>query len=101
MQLLKHALGLGRQRGNTEFSPYYNEFCLYYLYYDWKCKESENHKAEIECFADRVRKELRFKALRYQDVYDRLKAATPPDVEYQDYLHYLGDRYFCGKGVPK
>ena len=92
-QLLKHALGLAKKHRDN--------FCLYYLYYDWCSAESKNHKDAIARFDERVGKELRFKALRYQDVYDRLKAATPPDEEYADYLGYLGKRYFCGKGAPK
>ena len=99
-QLLKHALGLATQLGKGKFS-------LYYLYYDWSGesnearKRSKTHKDEIDVFSDRVRKELCFKALTYQEVYKQLRESDPPDEEYADYLCYLGERYFSGKGAPK
>ena len=94
VQLLKHALGLATQLGKGKFS-------FYYLYYDWCCEESKKHKDEIARFAERVGEQLRFKILTYQEVYRKLSDATPPDAEYQDYLCYLRERYFCGKGAPK
>ena len=87
-QLLKHALGLATQLGD--------KFSLYYLYYDWPEERSQVHKNEIARFADRVGDELRFKALTYQRVYERLKES--PEAE-RDYLDYLGGRYFSGKGA--
>ena len=92
-QLLKHALGLATQLGD--------KFSLYYLYYDWPGesqearKRSKKHKEEIERFADRVRDEIRFKALTYQEVYYRLRASEQAEPEY---LEYLGNRYFPGQG---
>ena len=87
-QLLKHALGLSRRLGPKNFS-------LYYLYYDWPGEESDAHKEEIKHFADRVGEELRFKALTYQKVYKRLRASEQAEPEYLD---YLGNRYFSGRG---
>ena len=92
-QLLKHALGLA--------TIHDDRFSLYYLYYDWPGERSEAHRDEIERFAARVGDEIRFKALSYQDVYKQLRVLTPPDSEYRDYLDYLRDRYFSGKGAPK
>ena len=88
-QLLKHALGLATIHGDR--------FSLYYLYYDWRGERSEAHKEEIKCFAARVGEETRFKALSYQKVYKRLRASEQAEPEY---LHYLKDRYFSGKGAP-
>ncbi len=98
-QLLKHALGLATQCGKGNFS-------LYYLYYDWQGesqearKRSKAHKREIKRFADRVGEKIRFKALTYQEVYKRLRASEPADSEHADYLNYLCERYFSGKGAP-
>ena len=82
-QLLKHALGLAKSSGP--------DFSLWYLYYDCLGERSEAHKREIQIFANRVGKEIRFKALTYQEVYDRLKESDQADPEY---LHYLYARYF-------
>ena len=98
-QLLKHALGLGTQLGKDKFS-------LYYLYYDWPGesaearKRSKAHKEEIDLFGKRVGKELRFKALTYQEVYRRLPA-DDADPEYRTYLNYLGERYFPKQNKAK
>ena len=102
-QLLKHALGLATQRGKTEFSPHYNEFTLYYLYYDWAGESAEarrrarEHKDEIECFEQSVGKELNFKALTYQEVYKSIRQSEAAEPNYLDYLEC---RYFSGKGAP-
>ena len=82
-QLLKHALGLARHSGAN--------FSLWYLYYDCLDERSDAHKGEIQSFANRVGQEMRFKALTYQEVYDRLKESDQADSEY---LHYLHARYF-------
>ncbi len=98
VQLLKHALGLAKRRANVRFSPYYDNFSLYYLYYDWPGKESAAHKDEIKSFCACVGEELNFKALTYQEVYERLRLSEAIEPEY---LTYLGNRYFCGKGAPR
>ncbi len=96
-QLLKHSLGLATQLGKGNFS-------LYYLYYDWSGesdearKRSRAHKDEIDLFSDRVGDELCFKALTYQEVYKRLRESEQAEPEY---LEYLVERYFAGKGAPK
>lgn len=95
-QLLKHALGLATQLGKGNFS-------LYYLYYDRpeakanekdRQTESDAHKDEIKCFADRIGEELRFKTFRYQDVYACLYDSLRGNPEHEEYLAYLGERYF-------
>ena len=85
-QLLKHTLGLATNRGDR--------FSLRYLYYDFPGDKSDEHEQETRWFADRVGDEIRFKALRYQEVFGRLVAAAPDEPEYQNYLGYLETRYF-------
>ena len=82
-QLLKHALGLATQLGDG--------FSLYYLYYDWDGARAEAHRREVAEFASRVGGEIGFKALTYQEVYERLRDSGEADP---DDLDYLGARYF-------
>ena len=76
--------------GKTEFSPYYNEFRLYYLYYDWPGEQSEAHKKAIKRFADR--RSYGSKHLYRLARHHPMRSGLPG---------YLGKRYFCGKGAPK
>ena len=85
-QLLKHTIGLA--------TGLRDQFILYYLYYDYPGKQSETHEREIESFASRVGEEIRFKALPYQQVFDRLSTFHRADAEYLDYIDYLSTRYF-------
>ena len=82
-QLLKHALGLATQLGKG--------FSLYYLYYDWPGDRPEAHRREVDLFAERVGDEIGFRALTYQEVYERLRDSRQAG---SDYLDFLGDRYF-------
>jgi len=83
-QLLKHALGLAKQKGAI--------FSLGYLYYDWACEEGEVHRREIETFQRRVGEEIPFVPMPYQTLFRRLIEACGSDhIEYQTYLH---ERYF-------
>ena len=82
-QILKHALGLATQLGNT--------FSLCYLYYDCPGDRPEAHRREVDLFKERVGHELRIRALTYQEVYERLADFGQVD---SDYLDYLGTRYF-------
>ena len=78
-QLLKHALGIGRtKRGRHE---------LWYMYFDWKCAESELHAAELVRFGQLVGSEIRFRAMTYQQLFTRLsRTVTKRDAAYMDYL---------------
>ena len=78
-QLLKHALGIGRtKRGSHE---------LWYMYFDWKCPESEVHAKELARFATLVGSEIRFRSMTYQQLFKRLaQTVTPRDQAYMDYL---------------
>jgi hypothetical protein len=82
-QLLKHALGLAVNSAAS--------FTLYYLYYDLPCPASKTHREELWAFAERVGAELRFEALTYQELFQRLSVSGRAD---QDYLAYLESRYF-------
>lgn len=88
-QLLKHALGLATQQRNR--------FALYYLYYDVPSSAGAAHAEEVARFGARVGDELAFKAVTYQDLYQRLAAAPLVDA---DYLDYLGSRYFPAVTEP-
>ena len=82
-QLLKHALGLATQLG-TKFS-------LHYLYYDHPGERAETHRSEVARFSDCVGDEIRFRALTYQEVFDKFRVSNHVDPRYLD---YLGGRYF-------
>jgi len=81
-QLLKHALGLARNRPN---------FCLYYVYFDLQNEDGQLHRGEIDTFAARVGAELRFRSMSYQTLYRALCTIEGVDT---DYLSYLHQRYF-------
>lgn len=82
-QLLKHALGLSRS---------HRARCrLWYVFYDLPGPASESHRAEIGRFAASVDPVLAFRALTYQDLYEKLITRRNLDP---GYLAYLGARYF-------
>jgi hypothetical protein len=78
-QLLKHALGIGRMNwGRHE---------LWYMYFEWKCPESEQHAAELARFSELVGSEIRFRVMTYQQLFKRLaRTVTSRDSAYMDYL---------------
>jgi restriction endonuclease-like protein len=86
-QLLKHSLGMARRLGE--------KFSLCYLYYGRPGNESERHENEITEFAALVGDELRFTAMSYQKLFERISSALGVEVEYSDYLR---SRYFPGGG---
>jgi restriction endonuclease-like protein len=101
-QLLKHALGLAREtragvsivdRADNSVSEAGagSMRALRYLYYEWPHGPAVAHRAELECFADRVGGEIRFSASTYQDLYRALEADARVD---RAYLDYLRARYF-------
>lgn len=82
-QLLKHALGLATQ--------YPGRSSMQYIFYDFDCRISKEHREELERFAARVGDEIAFEAKTYQDLYRTWLAREDVDAEY---LQYLGRRYF-------
>lgn len=83
-QLLKHALGLA-----TNLKQNYS---LCYLYYDWPSPESAAHQLEVDRFAGRVGRELRFRIITYQTLFRRLSQKCGPGDD--EYTGYLRSRYF-------
>ena len=84
-QLIKHALGLTTHLGC--------HFRLLYIYFDCSGSEAAAHQSEITTFSERVRDELGFKAMSYQELASRLEEFAETPV---DYLDYLRCRYFGG-----
>lgn len=84
-QLLKHSLGLV-----TELDT---RFALYYVFFDWACPERVRHYEEISRFLGRVGRELQFRAITYQELFDRLVRFG--DFIDPSYLNYLRSRYFA------
>lgn len=84
-QLLKHSLGLA-----TVLAA---RFALYYIFFDLACPERARHYEEISRFRDRVGRELQFRAITYQELFDRLRRSS--DSIDRSYLDYLHSRYFA------
>jgi hypothetical protein len=82
-QLIKHALGLK--------CSYSNGFCLLYLWYKVDSEEAAQHEQELADFCNRINGELEFRAMTYQELFDRVKRI--PNVD-PVYLKYLEQRYF-------
>jgi hypothetical protein len=83
-QLLKHALGLATTTPHG--------VSLMYLYYEVPGKHAETHRTEIADFAGRLKPELNFRALTYQDLFSRMRRDL--GSEHGEYITYLRDRYF-------
>ena len=62
-----------------------------YLYYDWLGERPEVHRREVDLFDECVGDEIRFKALTYQEVFEKLTEYGQAGSEYLDYLE---TRYF-------
>jgi hypothetical protein len=82
-QLLKHLLGLAH---TTKHSPR-----LRYVWFDSGCSEAEEHREEVQRFAQHIGDEIDFAALTYQAVFASLQGDSEP---MPGYFSYLGDRYF-------
>lgn len=83
-QLLKHLLGLAR---DTRQPPR-----LICLWFDSKCQEAREHRAELEQFSDYLDDAIDFRALSYQEVFGRIPAKSEPVPGYVEYLQL---RYFA------
>ena len=83
-QVLKHALGLKRScmPGSV----------LVYLYYDRAGREAATHRAELEHVSERLRPEVDWRVITYQELFAALRAA--PSAA-RDYVQYLEQRYFA------
>lgn len=82
-QLLKHLLGLAR---TTKERPR-----LRYVWFDSMCSEAEEHRVEVEQFAQAIDGSIDFVALTYQQVIESLRSYPEPIPNYRS---YLDARYF-------
>lgn len=83
-QLLKHILGLSHNHGNA--------FELFYLWYEKPgTVESDAHRSEINDFAIIVGSEVAFKAITYQEFYDKVEESSVG--QHSDYLERFSQRY--------
>ncbi|GAA3781126.1 hypothetical protein GCM10022271_11750 [Corallibacter vietnamensis] len=84
-QLIKHILGLKKQKGKTGFK-------LLYLWYDVVGMDGAEHRKEIEAFADIAKADrIHFRHITYQEVIINLSKNFYKGNE--DYVDYLTDRY--------
>jgi hypothetical protein len=90
-QLLKHTLGMTRSYGARRFE-------LLLLWYAppraarASCAgELATLEEEIAHFGDKVRGDVNFRSMTYQELYQRLVKSSSGN---RDYLEYLGGRYF-------
>jgi hypothetical protein len=83
-QLIKHILGLTNKYGERKFE-------LLYLWYDFPSAEAGRHREEIAEFGKFVGREVLFRDLTYQNLFNNILAI--PSVA-DKYTSYLGERYF-------
>jgi hypothetical protein len=83
-QLLKHILGLA---WTTKRAPR-----LVCIWYDTRCEEAHEHRAELERFRAHLDDVVEFSALSYQEVFTRLRNGPEPVPRYAE---YLVSRYFA------
>jgi hypothetical protein len=84
-QLLKHILGLQNSRAQS--------WALSYVWYDAKGDTGDKHRAELAEFGERIRADLTFVAVPYQELVARLTTAHGGEP---DYFAYLSQRYALG-----
>lgn len=82
-QLIKHILGLSHCYGTRKFT-------LSYLWYDCGTQEARDHSNEIDEFSERIKGEIEFASMTYQNLFDKILNIPRVDKEY---LAYLGERY--------
>jgi hypothetical protein len=82
-QLVKHLLGIA---WTTKQAPR-----LIYLWFDTKCSEASEHRAEVQRFSSCLDPAVEFKAITYQDAFATLMQYSEP---IPGYFGYLTQRYF-------
>lgn len=85
-QLLKHALGLRRHDSPGS---------LVLLWHRVESAEAEILAKEIASFAAAVDEDLGFRAVTYQEVFERLGRDAGTGGNHTDYREWLRDRYFA------
>jgi hypothetical protein len=83
-QLVKHILGLAASWAQRPVR-------FVYLWFDCGCSEADEHRREVEAFAEALGGEIEFFALTYQELFRRLCSAPEPCANYRV---YLAGRYF-------
>ena len=84
-QLLKHILGLTCSKSGTQ------NFEITYLWYEKHSSEADRHQFEIQKFKELVGGEVHFRSMTYQKLFENIKKSVLAD---DDYLEYIGQRYF-------
>jgi hypothetical protein len=83
-QLLKHILGLANKFGT--------DFTLLYLWYDYPSAEAADHRKEIDTFVQHLGGEIDFRAMTYQELFQKMQGNSTVD---EKYIAYLRERYFA------
>jgi hypothetical protein len=91
-QLIKSALGLQRRFGHGTWR-------LVYLWYDVvvqgdRTEESSELAADLQRFSDRVKAEIQFEAITWQELFLRIRSYSGDEDRH--YVDYLAGRYFGG-----
>ena len=81
---LKHILGLVGKFGKN--------FTFLYLWYDHIFYGEARLRAEVETFILRLNGEIDFRAMTYQELFQKMQ--NNPTVD-KSYLAYLAERYFA------
>jgi hypothetical protein len=82
-QLIKHTLGLK--------CSYPRGFSLLCLWYKVNSEEATQHEQEVADFQKRIDRELDFRTMTYQNLFNRIKSISDVDPAY---IEYLEQRYF-------
>lgn len=100
-QLLKHMLGLANSKG-TGKPMRYEEWTLFYLWFNPGGPEADRHEEEIEQFTKAVRRDDgkvgdhgEFRTTTYQKLFGKLSRKL--DDSHEEYREYLAQRYFPRK----
>ena len=89
-QLLTRILGLAKVYGKG--------FTLLYLWYDDPSQDAARHRAQIKTFMLRLNGEIDFRAMTYQELFQKIKSNPSVDTAY---VEYLAKRYFRLKANTK
>jgi len=83
-QLIKHVLGL-----SYCYKP--DGFTLLYLWFNTETDEAQEHLKEIQLFNERIKADVTFKNMTYQELFTKIKHLANVNP---NYLEYLKKRYF-------
>ncbi|MCZ8013660.1 MAG: hypothetical protein O9319_12160 [Gemmatimonas sp.] len=77
-QLLKHILGLHKSGAPS--------LVLFYVWYEVHGEVADQHRSELAAFSERIRSEVTFRSLSYQQIGGALCAMKGLDSLYRDYI---------------